>query len=229
MKGLLFCAYMFIIVGMAYSDSLRGVVRHGLDRAVILTSITMATVLDSRFSTVIRSVVRAGGATRSRDVLLFPLPSGTTRVSSPWGLRRDPFTGRPAWHGGVDLVAAGGTGAPVVAAHSGLASVGYERNSGWVVRVYSRKYTTAYCHLSSALSGPKLVQAGDLIGTVGCTGRRCTAPHLHYSLRIYGIPVDPAGHFIPGESLSGRWAEVFRRKVRSVLAARRDLLKYGGE
>jgi murein DD-endopeptidase MepM/ murein hydrolase activator NlpD len=127
--------------------------------------------------------------------LLFPIPSGA-RLASPWGYRRDPFSWRTQWHGGVDLAAH--TGTPVVATHSGWCSSRLTENSGRIVRVSSKRYITEYRHLSSILRSEGWVRAGEIIGAVGSSGRLCTGPHLHYTLFIGGAQVNPVSSFPPG-------------------------------
>ena len=123
-----------------------------------------------------------------RAELIFPIPSGA-RLSSPYGYRRDPFSNRLAWHGGIDLAA--NLGAAVVSAHSGWCSRRYSDQSGWVIRVSSPHFISEYRHLSATLRDSGLVRAGETIGVVGATGQHCTGPHLHFTLSVDGAPVDP--------------------------------------
>lgn len=123
--------------------------------------------------------------------LRFPIPAGA-RLSSAWGPRRDPFSGRLAWHGGVDLAA--DSGAPVVATHSGWCTTRYNGRSGLIVRISSPGLTTEYRHLSSILAQEGPIRAGETLGKVGSTGRLSTGPHLHYAVWINGRQVNPLMH-----------------------------------
>lgn len=118
-----------------------------------------------------------------------PLPSG--RVSSPFGYRTHPITGRRSFHQGVDFVAPFGT--PVTSAADGVVrSVTRDRVLGLMVTIDHRDgYTTRYAHLQESM-----VRAGDgvaggaMIGRVGSTGIS-TGPHLHFEIRREGVPRDP--------------------------------------
>jgi murein DD-endopeptidase MepM/ murein hydrolase activator NlpD len=119
-----------------------------------------------------------------------PIRTGYT-LSSGFGSRVDPFTGRSGWHNGLDLRATPGT--PVLAPADGSVSfVGYNGDFGLSIHLdHGSGIETAYCHLSSASvrSGGK-VRRGDRIGAVGTSGRS-TGSHLHYEVWLAGRPVDP--------------------------------------
>jgi len=119
-------------------------------------------------------------------------PVAEARLTSRYGVRRDPFNGRPARHHGVDLAAPSGT--PVLARASGtVVRAGRMRAYGVTVDVdHGNGIVTRYAHLSRVLvRRGEAVEAGRRVGLVGSTGRS-TGPHLHYEVRIGGRPVDPA-------------------------------------
>ena len=133
-----------------------------------------------------------------RRVFAFgPVPNTSTgNVSSPFGPRTSPISGKPGCHRGIDLPRA--TGTPVVAVEPGRAVfAGDSPTAGkHVVVVHDtgqwRGWTTYYFHLSrlDVTSGTP-VDAGQQIGAVGATGR-VTGPHLHMEVRDPdGDPVDP--------------------------------------
>ena len=111
---------------------------------------------------------------------------GTGRVTSSFG---------PRWgrlHAGLDLAA--GTGAPILAAARGtVLSAGSEGGYGNVVRLQHAEGTvTVYAHLSQVLVAARQpVVPGQVIGREGSTGHS-TGPHLHFEVRVGGVPVDPA-------------------------------------
>lgn len=112
-------------------------------------------------------------------------------ISSTFGMRIDPFTGLPQLHAGIDFSA--NVGARVSATADGL--VIFAANDpayGLMVKLdHGAGLVTQYAHMSSL--GVKVgdqVKRGQLIGAVGNTGRS-TGPHLHYEVRINGVPVDP--------------------------------------
>ena len=108
--------------------------------------------------------------------------------SSKFGYRRDPFTGRRAFHTGYDYAAVRGT--PVVAAATGIVVyTGRLGNYGKVVRMsHGDGISTLYGHLSEIdTKTGQYVRRGELIGKVGSTGRS-TGPHLHYEVRVDNRP-----------------------------------------
>ena len=119
-----------------------------------------------------------------------PVP-GEIDMSSPFGVRTDPFLGRPAMHTGLDL--RGETGEPVYATAAGkIASAGREGGYGNMVEIdHGNGLSTRYGHLSEIdVKVGQIVRIGQAIGKIGSTGRS-TGPHLHYETRINGEPVNP--------------------------------------
>ena len=115
----------------------------------------------------------------------------TTSISSGFGYRRDPFTRRGAMHRGLDFK--GPTGAAIYAASKGRVSfVGRKSGYGNVVEIsHGNGLTTRYAHMSKFVAKPgQLVEAGDVIGAIGNTGRS-TGPHLHFEVRINDRAVNP--------------------------------------
>ncbi|MFN7451350.1 MAG: M23 family metallopeptidase [Alphaproteobacteria bacterium] len=112
-------------------------------------------------------------------------------ISSGYGMRKDPFHGRPAFHGGVDIAAASGT--PILASAAGqVAEVG--KKGGWgnyVLLKHPDGAETRYSHLSSGTvrEGQRVAQ-GQMIGRLGSTGRS-TGPHLDYRIKKNGQRLDP--------------------------------------
>ena len=113
------------------------------------------------------------------------------RLTSRFGYRRDPFTGKTAMHAGMDLAVPVGT--PVRAAADGrVVEAGWQSGYGWTVRLdHGYGYQTIYGHNSRLLvkAGQKVVK-GQIIAYSGSSGRS-TAPHLHYEVRVNGKPVNP--------------------------------------
>jgi len=112
-------------------------------------------------------------------------------ISSYYGFRRDPFTGKRAFHAGIDIV--GRYGAPVRATADGVVyRVGYQKGLGRYVKIrHHHGYITVYGHLCKYVvrRGEK-VKKGDIIGYLGNTGRS-TGPHVHYEIRYWGRPINP--------------------------------------
>ncbi|MEM9677944.1 MAG: M23 family metallopeptidase [Pseudomonadota bacterium] len=118
-------------------------------------------------------------------------PSPGARISSRFGSRRDPFTGRSAVHSGLDFSAPRGT--PIVATAGGrVTKAGRLGGYGKLVELdHGGGITTRFAHLSriNVKLGQKVAR-GQLVGRVGSTGRS-TGPHLHYEVRRKGRALDP--------------------------------------
>jgi murein DD-endopeptidase MepM/ murein hydrolase activator NlpD len=127
----------------------------------------------------------------TRKTIPTTMPVAMGYYSSNFGYRVDPFTGRQAFHTGVDLIAPAGT--PVVAAAGGVvAQVAYLADYGNFVDVdHDNGLTSRYAHLSRSLvKAGDVVMKGQVIAMVGVTGRT-TGPHLHFEVREKGIPLNP--------------------------------------
>ena len=118
-------------------------------------------------------------------------PVANMSLSSSYGMRVHPITGRVARHNGVDIPAPHGT--PIYATADGF--VGRAQWLGgygkYVEIEHGNAIQTRYGHMSSYVVNPgQRVRKGDVIGYVGSTGRS-TGNHLHYEVRIEGAPVNP--------------------------------------
>jgi murein DD-endopeptidase MepM/ murein hydrolase activator NlpD len=115
-------------------------------------------------------------------------------LGSPFGNRIDPFTRRPSFHPGVDLVAPIGT--PILAAAGGrVIYAGPKTGYGNTVEIdHGYGFITRYGHASKIdVRVGQWVQPNQHIADVGSTGRS-TGPHLHFEVIVAGQPVDPAGY-----------------------------------
>ncbi|TFE25816.1 M23 family metallopeptidase [Cohnella luojiensis] len=118
-------------------------------------------------------------------------PTDSRRITSTFGIRKDPFTSRATYHAGLDI--GGDTGDSIYAAADGtVIEAEYSSSHGNNVLIaHSNGLRTHYSHLSKILTeaGTK-VSKGDIIAELGSTGRS-TGPHLHYEVIINGENVDP--------------------------------------
>jgi len=120
------------------------------------------------------------------------------KTTSPFGTRMDPFTGRLAFHGGVDL--AGPVGAGVYATNAGRVTFsGWKGAYGNAVDVnHGLGFSTRYGHLRSMLVRPgQMVKKGQLIGVQGSTGRS-TGNHVHYEVRLNDRALNPTNFLKAG-------------------------------
>ena len=125
----------------------------------------------------------------------WPLPC-SSRVTSRYGNRSDPFTGEARYHSGIDIDGFGNDGAPVVAAASGeVITASYDSSYGNYVIIDHGGTSTVYAHMSGlAVSYGQTVSQGQTIGYVGATGR-ATGTHLHFEVYVGDSRVDPAQYF----------------------------------
>ena len=112
-------------------------------------------------------------------------------ISSYFGMRTDPFTGRNAFHRGIDFAAPAGS--EVVAVAAGVVTYAKERfGYGRTVEInHGNGYVTRYAHNDNLkVKAGDTVQKGDPIALIGSTGRS-TGPHLHFEVLSQGRAVDP--------------------------------------
>ncbi|WCK01093.1 M23 family metallopeptidase [Agrobacterium tumefaciens] len=137
----------------------------------------------------------------SATALPFGNPAPGRPITSRFGNRMDPFLGRPALHTGIDFRAE--TGADVKSTGAGKVTVA-ENSGGYgnMVEIdHGQGVSTRFGHLSAILVRPgDRVEAGDVIGRAGSTGRS-TGPHVHYEVRRNDTPVDPMRFLIAGAEL----------------------------
>src|ERR1700716_506478 len=127
---------------------------------------------------------------------------GEVEFTSGFGIRSDPFLGRPAMHTGLDFRAA--MGDPVRATASGkVASSGWAGGYGRMVEIdHGNGLSTRYGHLSEiSVKVGDVIKIGQVIGAAGPPGPP-PAPHLHYETRIDGDAVDPQKFLRAGVRLS---------------------------
>ena len=118
-----------------------------------------------------------------------PVESGW--LSSGFGRRTDPFSGKLAYHEGVDF--AGKTGTGVIAAASGVVTWSGERYGyGRMVEIdHGNGYVTRYAHnKENKVEVGEIIEKGQVLALMGSSGRS-TGPHVHYEVLRNGKPVDP--------------------------------------
>jgi murein DD-endopeptidase MepM/ murein hydrolase activator NlpD len=134
------------------------------------------------------SIVNETSETYIPDV--YPIIS-VPKVSSNYGTRIDPFTGKKAFHTGIDLVVPENT--EVFSCGSGkVIEAAYNRiNGNYIIIDHKNKYQSYYGHLSSVFvkHGDKVIK-GQIIGLSGNTGLS-TGPHIHFQISFDGKSINP--------------------------------------
>ncbi|MGR3985288.1 MAG: M23 family metallopeptidase [Gammaproteobacteria bacterium] len=119
-------------------------------------------------------------------------PTSIYTITSEYGMRRHPVTGRKSFHKGVDLRTNGKVN--VYATADGIVRRAEKtRLSGLLVVVqHNFGFESYYAHLSDINVHPgEIIQRGELIGISGNSGRHSNGPHLHYEVRYLGKPINP--------------------------------------
>lgn len=136
----------------------------------------------------------------AKEALPSLAPVDQPYLSSSFGWRRHPVTGRHTMHEGLDFAAPRGT--PIVAASGGVVTEArYVPGYGKLVEIdHGNGLVTRYAHASSiSVKLGEVVAKGQQIARVGSTGRS-TGPHLHYEVRIAGHPLDPTLFMVGAKS-----------------------------
>ena len=113
-------------------------------------------------------------------------------MSSAFGRRVDPFSGKIGWHAGVDF--AGRENSDVIAVASGVVVYAGKRSGfGQLIEInHGDGYVTRYAHHKESLVGiGDVVKKGQQIAIMGSTGRS-TGPHVHFEVLKNGRHQDPA-------------------------------------
>ncbi len=121
--------------------------------------------------------------------LIACLPLKHIYLTSPYGYRIHPVTGKYSYHAGIDLRARSDTVFAVMPGHVKRSS--YDPFLGVYIKLSHGDYETTYGHLSQIfVLPPDSVSAGTAIGLTGSTGRT-TGEHLHFAVSYHGRSIDP--------------------------------------
>ncbi len=148
--------------------------------------------LDPKYQKLADDLELWSGAARLRQILPIGAPVKQMRITSNYGMRKDPFDGRQKKHKGIDF--AGKIGTELMAVAPGrVVSAGERVGYGTTVEIdHGLGFTTLYAHLSQiTVSRGDWVRPGTVVGLGGSSGRS-TGPHLHYEIRYKGAPFDPS-------------------------------------
>lgn len=132
----------------------------------------------------------------------WPCP-GYYYVSSPYGYRNHPISGKYKFHKGIDIAGGGIKGKPIVAAADGIVSLASYNSGGYGHYVMvnhgtgkdGKSYVTLYAHMTRYIvSVGQYVKKGQTIGYVGTSGAS-TGYHLHFEIRANGETINPMSYF----------------------------------
>ena len=146
---------------------------------------------DEKYKKIAKDIEKWHGLDRLTKVLPIGAPVAKKTITSPYGIRKDPFTKVNKQHKGIDF--AGKIGTELYAVAPGrVISAGERSGYGTTVEIdHGLGFTTLYAHLSKInVSRGDWVRPGTVIGLGGSSGRS-TGPHLHYEIRYKGAPFNP--------------------------------------
>ena len=146
---------------------------------------------DEKYKKIAKDIEKWHGLDRLTKVLPIGAPVAKKTITSPYGIRKDPFTKVNKQHKGIDF--AGKIGTELYAVAPGrVISAGERSGYGTTVEIdHGLGFTTLYAHLSKVnVSRGDWIRPGTVIGLGGSSGRS-TGPHLHYEIRYKGAPFNP--------------------------------------
>jgi murein DD-endopeptidase MepM/ murein hydrolase activator NlpD len=146
---------------------------------------------DEKYKKIAADIEKWHGLNRLTQILPVGSPVAKKAITSPYGMRKDPFTKKNKHHKGIDF--AGEIGTELYAVAPGrVVSAGERSGYGTTVEIdHGLGFTTLYAHLSKIMvSRGDWVRPGTVVGLGGSSGRS-TGPHLHYEIRYKGSPFNP--------------------------------------
>lgn len=164
---------------------------------------TASSLFDNSLDELDAALNRLEAVRETAKALPYGNPAPGRKLTSQYGNRIDPFLGRLALHAGIDFQA--DAGAKVFGTGAGkVVTAEFSGGYGNLVEIdHGHGITTRYGHLSRILvSKGDAVEAGDVVGRAGSTGRS-TGPHVHYEVRRDGRAVNPVHFLNAGMKLTG--------------------------
>ena len=165
-----------------------------------LRMMSLVNALDARIKarelqlSILKEVIGKDELAKGMQPLGWPVSKGW--LSSKFGYRISPFSGRREYHSGVDI--AGAEGTPVYAVASGVVKYARKFKSyGNMVELdHGNKYSTRYGHNQiNLVTEGQTVKQGDVIALLGSTGRS-TGPHLHFEVLKSGRQINPGKYLL---------------------------------
>ena len=146
---------------------------------------------EDRLNHIIEELEKQAAAGLADGPYVWPCLETRNRLSSYFGDRPDPFTGKPSYHNGIDIPSA--SGEPIFASNNGVVvEAGNHLTYGFYILLsHGDGITTLYAHNSELeVVVGQVVKKGEVIAKAGSTGKS-TGPHCHFEMRIGGKRVDP--------------------------------------
>ncbi len=180
-------------------EGLGGPLIEGRDPKALAAVLDVDEEFARRIQQAAKSVDTMNALSDAAEKTPFGRPAYGTERSSGFGVRVDPFTGRPAFHSGLDF--AGRLLTPIYSTAPGVVSfTGVRSGYGNTIEIdHGRGFKTRFAHLAAiAVSVGQRVAVGQRIGAMGSTGRS-TGPHLHYEVWVDGKAQNPDRFLKAGE------------------------------
>ncbi len=156
----------------------------------------------AEYEEAIKNAQNVGSDQKYDGDFAWPCP-GYYYISSPYGYRTHPISGKYKFHKGIDIAGSGIKGKPIVAAADGIVSIATYNTGGYGYYVMvnhgtgddGKKYVTLYAHMTKYIvSVGQYVKKGQTIGYVGTSGAS-TGYHLHFEIRANGNTTNPMSYY----------------------------------
>lgn len=156
----------------------------------------------SEYEEAIKNAQNVGSDQKYDGDFAWPCP-GYYYISSPYGYRNHPISGKYKFHKGIDIAGSGIKGKPIVAAADGIVSIATYNTGGYGYYVMvnhgtgddGKKYVTLYAHMTKYIvKVGQYVKKGQTIGYVGTSGAS-TGYHLHFEIRANGNTTNPMSYY----------------------------------
>ncbi len=156
----------------------------------------------AEYEEAIKNAQNVGADQKYDGDFAWPCP-GYYYISSPYGYRTHPISGKYKFHKGIDIAGGGIKGKPIVAAADGIVSIATYNTGGYGYYVMvnhgtgndGKKYVTLYAHMTKYIvKVGQYVKKGQTIGYVGTSGAS-TGYHLHFEIRANGDTTNPMSYY----------------------------------
>ena len=156
----------------------------------------------SEYEEAIKNAQNVGSDQKYDGDFAWPCP-GYYYISSPYGYRNHPISGKYKFHKGIDIAGSGIKGKPIVAAADGIVSIATYNTGGYGYYVMvnhgtgddGKTYVTLYAHMTKYIvKVGQYVKKGQTIGYVGTSGAS-TGYHLHFEIRANGNTTNPMSYY----------------------------------